>query len=55
MYAEVLIQYGIKILDKTFTYKIPQNLNIKKGNKVKILFANKEIFGIVTNIKNDTD
>ena len=24
MYADVLIQYGVKILDKTFTYKIPE-------------------------------
>jgi len=55
MYAEVLIQYGVKILDKTFTYKIPSFLNVRIGNKVKVLFANKEIFGIVINIKNDTD
>ena len=55
MYADILIQYGVKILDKTFTYKIPPNLNVKKGHKVKILFANKEIFGIVMNIKNTTE
>lgn len=55
MYADVLIQYGVKILDKTFTYKIPSNLIVKKGHKVKILFNNVEIFGIVTNIKNTTD
>ena len=51
MYAEVLVQYGVKVLDKTFTYKIPDNMNISIGNKVKILFANKEIYGIITNIK----
>ncbi len=55
MYAEVLIQYGVKILDKTFTYKIPSYLNVKRGHKVKILFANKEIFGIVMNIKETTE
>ncbi len=55
MYADVLIQYGTKVLDKTFTYKIPSNLYVKKGHKVKITFANKEIFGIVLNIKNTTD
>ena len=55
MYADVLIQYGAKVLDKTFTYKIPSNLNVKKGHKVKISFANKEIFGIVTNIKDKSD
>ena len=55
MYAEVLIQYGVKILDKTFTYKIPSYLNVRRGHKVKILFANKEIFGIVMNIKETTE
>ena len=52
MYADVLIQYGVKVLDKTFTYKIPDHIHVEKGNKVKIQFANKEIFGIVINIKN---
>ena len=55
MYAEVLIQYGVKVLDKTFTYKIPNNMNIYIGNKVKVLFSYKEIYGIVINIKNNTD
>ena len=27
MYADVLIQYGVKILDKTFTYKIPDKIS----------------------------
>ena len=55
MYAEVLIQYGVKILDKTFTYKIPENIKVKIGNKVKILFANKIIYGIVIKIKDNTE
>ena len=55
MYADVLIQYGVKILDKTFTYKIPSTLNVKKGQKVKILFGGIEIYGIVINIKDITD
>ena len=54
MYANILIQYGAKVLDKTFTYKIPNNMNIKVGNKVKVLFANKEIYGIVIDIINST-
>ena len=52
MYADVLIQYGVKVLDKTFTYKIPSDMNVLVGHKVKVLFAHKEIFGIVINIKN---
>lgn len=55
MFAEVLIQYGVKVLDKTFTYRIPSNLNVKIGNKVKVLFANKTIYGIVTNIKDNCE
>ncbi|MBQ3021297.1 MAG: primosomal protein N' [Bacilli bacterium] len=55
MYAEILIQYGVKVLDKTFTYKIPNNMNISIGNKVKVLFANKIINGIVLNIKDNTE
>jgi len=55
MYADVLIQYGVKILDKTFTYKIPSNLKVLVGNKVKVNFANKIIYGIVMNIKNESD
>lgn len=55
MFALVLIEYGVKVLDKTFTYKIPNNINVKIGNKVKVLFNNKVIFGIVIDIVNDTD
>lgn len=55
MYADVLIEYGAKVLDKTFTYLIPPHLNVRIGNKVKVTFANKNIFGIVTNIKETTD
>ena len=55
MYAEILIQYSIKVLDKTFDYKIPNNMNIHIGNKVKVKFNNKIIFGIVINIKDNTE
>ena len=55
MYASVLIQYGVKVLDKTFTYKIPDGMKLFIGNKVKVLFANKEIYGIVIDIKDSTD
>ena len=51
MYAEVLISYEAKSLDKTFTYKIPSNLNIKVGMKVKVPFNMKKINGFVLNIK----
>lgn len=57
MYAEVLIEYGIKTLDKTFTYIIPESLKeiIKPGMKVLIPFGSKTINGFVTNIKNNCE
>ena len=55
MYAEVLIEYSVKKLDKTFTYKIPDNLNVCVGMKVLVPFANKIINGFVTKIKNTND
>ena len=53
MYAEVLIEYGVKSLDKSFTYIIPDSLKdiLKVGMKVLIPFGKKIINGFVTNIK----
>ena len=55
MYAEVLIEYSAKAIDKTFTYLIPSHLEkkIKVGMKVLIPFGNKTIHGFVTNIKKE--
>ena len=54
MYAEILIEYPTKKIDKYFTYIVPENfkniLNI--GMKVKVPFGNKIINGFVMNIKN---
>ena len=59
MYAEVLIEYKVKSLDKTFTYVIPEHLRniIKAGMKVTVPFGNGDgcINGFVTKIKDDTD
>lgn len=57
MYAEVLIEYSAKSIDKTFTYIIPNNLkeDIKIGMKVQIPFGTKIINGFVTNITNNFD
>ena len=53
MYAEVLIEYPTKKIDKYFTYKIPTNIDLKVGMKVKVPFNNKVINGFVVNIKNE--
>ena len=55
MYASVLIEYNSKSLNKTFDYRIPDNINIKIGNKVKVLFNNRIIYGIIINIKDNTE
>lgn len=55
MYAEILIEYPTKKIDKYFTYKIPSTLQdtINIGMKVKVPFGNKTINGFVMNIKNE--
>ncbi len=54
MYAEVLIEYPTKKIDKYFTYKISEHLIniINVGMKVKVPFGSKVINGFVMQIKN---
>ena len=54
MYAKVLIQYGVKSLDRTFTYHVPENLEteISVGMKVYVPFGNQKINGFVIEIDN---
>ena len=55
MYAEVLIEYSAKAIDKTFTYLIPDSLknDLQVGMKVLVPFGSKIINGFVTNIKDE--
>ncbi len=55
MFASVLISYEVKSLDKTFTYKIPDNLDVKIGMKVKVPFGTKIINGFVLDITDKYD
>lgn len=57
IYADVLIEYETKTLDKVFTYKIPSFLldKIQVGIKVKIPFNTKMINGLVLKIKDNYD
>lgn len=52
MYANVLIEYPVKSLDKTFTYKIPSELKqkIKVGMKVLVPFLKNNVNGFVLSI-----
>ncbi len=55
MFAEVIIEYPVKSLDKTFTYKIPKHLesSLKIGMKVYVPFGNQNVNGFVLNIINE--
>jgi primosomal protein N' (replication factor Y) (superfamily II helicase) len=52
MYAEVLIEYQTKSLDRAFTYIVPDNLinTIRVGMHVSIPFNNRVINGFVINL-----
>ena len=49
MYASVIIEYGVKKLNQTYTYIIPNDLIgiVKKGMKVYVPFGKQKIFGFV--------
>ncbi len=57
MIAEVLIEYSVKSLDKTFDYLVPFNLEKKLsvGNKVRVPFGKSYVEGFVLRIKNEFD
>ncbi len=57
MYADVLIQYDTKSLDKTFTYHVPDNLinELSVGMKVCVPFGSRNINGFVINIKDNNN
>ena len=54
MYANVIIQYGNKAVDREFTYMVPCEFRdkIKVGHRVRVLFNNREIEGFVLSLRN---
>ena len=52
MYANVIIQYGNKAVDREFTYIVPEifRKQIKVGHRVRVLFNNREIEGFVLSL-----
>ena len=54
MIAEVLIEYSVKLLDKTFDYIVPEALvkDIKVGEKVMVPFGKQIVEGFVIGLKN---
>ena len=57
MFASVLIELKAKNLDKTFTYKVPDNLIslICVGKRVLVPFGNKKLEGFVLKISNSEE
>lgn len=57
MYANVIIEYGVKSLNKVFIYKIPDALvgKIKKGMKVHVPFGHQEIEGFVLSLTSEVE
>ncbi|NLL01771.1 MAG: primosomal protein N' [Mollicutes bacterium] len=57
MYADVIVEYGVKSLDRTFTYLIPEKFKnkLKIGMKVVVPFGKVTINGFVINIKDTTE
>ena len=57
MIAEVIINSNVKSLNKTFDYKVPENLNVKIGTRVSVPFGNskKKQDGYVIGLKETTD
>lgn len=52
MFANVIIQYGNKAVDREFTYIVPVEFRekIKIGHRVRVLFNNREIEGFVLSL-----
>ena len=57
MYANVIIEYGVKSLNKTFIYKVPDELKdkIKVGMKVYVPFGAQEVFGFILELQDNND
>ena len=51
MYAEVLVEIKAKAIDKTFTYKIPDSLNVEVGERVQVPFGKRKLEGFVLKIE----
>ena len=49
VYADVILELNV-FKNKTFTYSIPKDLNIKIGSRVSVPFGNRVINGVVLKI-----
>jgi len=52
MYASVLVEIISKNINKTFTYEIPNNMNVQIGIRVQVPFGKQIVEGFVVDITN---
>ncbi|MCI9110269.1 MAG: primosomal protein N' [Bacilli bacterium] len=50
MYAEVLVEIKAKAIDKTFTYKVPKDINLEVGLRVLVPFGKRNLEGFVLKV-----
>ena len=50
MHAEVLVEIKAKSLDKTFTYNVPEHLNVMAGMRVIVPFGKRNLEGFVLKV-----
>ena len=57
MVAEIIINSSVKVLNRTFDYEIPENMNIDLGSRVFVSVGNKKTHdeGIVIGIKEKSE
>ncbi len=55
MYCDVLVELSSFNIDKTFTYKIPNNMNVLVGSRVLVPFSNQKLEGFVLKVKDEIE
>jgi len=55
MIAEVIVDISTSEIDKIFDYTIPPELNLSRGDRVKVPFGRQQTEGFIVNIKESTD
>lgn len=55
MYAKVIVDIANTAVDKTFDYRVPENLDLKSGQRVFVPFGNTKKEGIILELLDSTE
>ncbi|MBE5783359.1 MAG: primosomal protein N' [Clostridiales bacterium] len=55
MYAEIIVDIASEQVDRVFTYRVPENMALEPGMRVKVPFGPKEKEGFVIRLKEQSD